>query len=185
MYGREAVARRRCRATKADCSPCRAWALWDDPGQRCVSHAGRHHVGPMSRQYGPDTRARYVPCQCAAYAWPHRPGGGRCRWPDPALDSVSRKTKPTHAGGDAGSEVPHAECRSQQIPSPDATPPIPPATTPPSKPPAGMDEAAWEKVKHMDIRVIYGRRSHPDEYRFPLPEPPQKPVKKIWINQIY
>ncbi|QXD15806.1 hypothetical protein GQ464_002335 [Rhodocaloribacter litoris] len=22
-------------------------------------------------------------CRCAAYDWPHRPGGGLCRWPDP------------------------------------------------------------------------------------------------------
>lgn len=22
-------------------------------------------------------------CACAAYAWPHRPGGGLCRWPNP------------------------------------------------------------------------------------------------------
>ena len=22
-------------------------------------------------------------CTCAAYRWPHRPGGGLCRWPDP------------------------------------------------------------------------------------------------------
>ncbi len=21
-------------------------------------------------------------CRCAAYNWPHRPGGGLCRWPD-------------------------------------------------------------------------------------------------------
>jgi hypothetical protein len=24
-----------------------------------------------------------IPCTCAAYAWPHRPGGGLCRWPEP------------------------------------------------------------------------------------------------------
>lgn len=27
--------------------------------------------------------AAYPPCQCSAYGWPHRPGGGVCRWPDP------------------------------------------------------------------------------------------------------
>ncbi len=25
----------------------------------------------------------YEPCRCEAYAWPHRPGGGLCCWPDP------------------------------------------------------------------------------------------------------
>lgn len=161
-----------------------AYLTW----QRCVAHAGRHHVGPMSRQYGPDTRARYVPCRCSTYPWPHRPGGGRCRWPDPPLDPALKKTKPTHAGGDAGSEVPHAESRSEQTPASTATPPVPPATTPRTRsvPPAGMDEATWEKFKDMDIRVIYGRRSHPDEYRFPRPEPPKKPGEKpVWLDEIY
>lgn len=26
-------------------------------------------------------RTRYIPCDCIAYDWPHRPGGGICRWP--------------------------------------------------------------------------------------------------------
>ena len=25
-------------------------------------------------------------CRCEAYPWPHRPGGGFCRWPDPPLE---------------------------------------------------------------------------------------------------
>src|SRR5689334_25139742 len=25
-------------------------------------------------------------CRCKAYPWPHRPGGGFCRWPDPPLE---------------------------------------------------------------------------------------------------
>src|SRR5687768_11662348 len=25
-------------------------------------------------------------CRCEAYPWPHRPGGGLCRWPDPPLE---------------------------------------------------------------------------------------------------
>lgn len=32
-------------------------------------------------------------CDCAAYRWPHRPGGGLCRWPDPPTE-----TCPTPAG---------------------------------------------------------------------------------------
>ncbi len=78
---------------------CKCFALWNDPEDRglCVHHAGRHHRGPMpeeSKRY----RAQYVPCRCAAYNWPHRPGGGLCRWPDPP---VFQRTTPagTHRRG--------------------------------------------------------------------------------------
>lgn len=30
-------------------------------------------------------------CRCAAYPWPHRPGGGLCRWPDPPTERWQRK----------------------------------------------------------------------------------------------
>jgi hypothetical protein len=30
-------------------------------------------------------------CRCAAYQWPHRPGGGLCRYPDPPLERYQRK----------------------------------------------------------------------------------------------
>ena len=30
-------------------------------------------------------------CKCEAYPWPHRPGGDRCRWPDPPLERYQRK----------------------------------------------------------------------------------------------
>lgn len=92
-YNQAAIERRRCMATKADGTRCRAFALWDDPRQRCWGHAGR----PRRRKYGrslqerlaaldqPEQRTRYVPCRCAAYAWPHRPGGGWCRWPLPPV----------------------------------------------------------------------------------------------------
>jgi len=30
-------------------------------------------------------------CRCAAYPWPHRPGGGFCRHPDPPLECWQRK----------------------------------------------------------------------------------------------
>ena len=85
MYSAAAIALRRCTATKADGSPCRAWAVWDDDRQLCVCHAGRHHRGsPLLTQrswYQPKA-ARYEPCCCAAYQWLHRPGGGKCRWPE-------------------------------------------------------------------------------------------------------
>lgn len=60
---------------------------------RSVDH---HPMGPMDRP-GPDSPPSVdgyptVPsvagtkpktCRCAAYRWPHRPGGGLCRWPEP------------------------------------------------------------------------------------------------------
>jgi hypothetical protein len=30
--------------------------------------------------------ANYPPCTCPAYAFPHRPGGGVCQWPDVHAD---------------------------------------------------------------------------------------------------
>jgi hypothetical protein len=84
-YGPEAKGRRRCTGTRKDGESCEAGALWDDPRQLCVAHAGRHHRGPMYLKFPPYRRqkARYVPCLCVAYAWPHRPGGGLCSWPEP------------------------------------------------------------------------------------------------------
>jgi len=82
-YSPIAKERRRCVGTRKDGQSCRAYALWDDPLQRCLCHAGRHHRGPQQHLYS-SMRApnRYTPCACAAYAWPHRPGGGLCRWPE-------------------------------------------------------------------------------------------------------
>jgi hypothetical protein len=86
MYSATARARRRCTATRRDGEPCRAYALWDDPGQRCVIHAGRGKRGPhRSRFAQPSRPAAVSPCRCVAYQWPHRPGGGLCRWPEPPL----------------------------------------------------------------------------------------------------
>jgi hypothetical protein len=56
--------------------------MWGHPRGLCVAHGtdGRGpEVDPSER-----VRRRTAPlCDCAAYAWPHRPGGGLCRWPDP------------------------------------------------------------------------------------------------------
>ena len=84
-YTRAAVERRRCLGTKKDGSPCRAWAVWDDPRQLCVQHAGRGHRGPQRNVYKPNRPGRYVPCRCEAYSFPHRPSAGLCRWPDPPV----------------------------------------------------------------------------------------------------
>ncbi len=92
-YSALAEARRRCTGRRKDGEACQAWALWDDPLQRCTTHAGRRRLGPGSR--GPyrsgghytDSKTRYTPCTCGAYNWPHRPGGGLCRWPEEPLFS--------------------------------------------------------------------------------------------------
>jgi hypothetical protein len=87
MYTPEAIRLRRCRGTRADGSPCRAWAIWGEASQQCVAHCGRPGVtrrgsGNYRPYQSPRTaRARYQPCRCVAYAWPHRPGGGLCQWP--------------------------------------------------------------------------------------------------------
>ena len=83
-YSEEARRRRKCTGTTAAGKPCNAWALWDDPRQLCVNHAGRHRRGKYG---GPrkSTQTHRKPCTCPAYAWPHRPGGGLCRWPAPPL----------------------------------------------------------------------------------------------------
>lgn len=89
-YSAAAIERRRCTGTRKDGQPCQAWAVWDDERQLCAQHAGRGargKRGPNSerRPYRPDQRTKYTPCTCIAYAWPHRPGAGLCRWPDPPL----------------------------------------------------------------------------------------------------
>ena len=82
MYNDAARALRICTATRTNGEPCRAWALWDDPLQRCVRHA-RGGRGKALRERVSWSKTRYTPCTCIAYAWPHRPGSGLCCWPDP------------------------------------------------------------------------------------------------------
>jgi hypothetical protein len=82
-YSEKAKELRRCSQVKADGSPCRAWGLWTDERRLCVRHAGRGHHGKMKTGKRKSERTHFVPCTCLAYAWPHRPGGGLCRWPDP------------------------------------------------------------------------------------------------------
>jgi hypothetical protein len=108
MYSPEARARRICLGTRRDGAPCRSFACWDDPLQRCSSHAGRHHTGPIppAPVYAsvwdvPEptyTRSRAPVCRCPAYAWPHRLGGGYCQWPD-APTASSPTPAGTHAEG--------------------------------------------------------------------------------------
>jgi hypothetical protein len=88
-YSERAKELRRCSEVKADGSPCRAWALWDDPRRLCVTHAGRGRRGKYKTGASKSQRTHFIPCACIAYAWPHRPGGGLCRWPDPPTQRLT------------------------------------------------------------------------------------------------
>jgi hypothetical protein len=95
MYTDAARLARRCTATTRSGEACKAFAMWDDGAQRCAPHAGRMR-GPDGGPHAYTTlHARYTPCDCPAYAWPHRPGGGLCRWPDPP-DTCSPIASSTH-----------------------------------------------------------------------------------------
>ena len=87
---------RQCTATKQNGEPCQGWACWDDPLRSCVSHCRPHRGPTLPGQHRRSEKTRYTPCMCIAYAWPHRPGGGLCRWPDPPLYRSSTP-KSTHA----------------------------------------------------------------------------------------
>lgn len=84
MYSSQTAQLRRCTAVCKDGRHCQGWARWADDQQRCASHsyAKRRSYAPgQPRAYSEKTSA--PPCTCIAYAWPHRPGGGLCCWPDP------------------------------------------------------------------------------------------------------
>lgn len=91
MYSEAAVAVRRCKGRRKDGEPCRAWAVWGDPKQLCVRHL-RGGRGPdysrfltFEERMARDDHAKVPPCRCGAYRFAHRPGSGRCRWPDTSL----------------------------------------------------------------------------------------------------
>jgi hypothetical protein len=81
-YSAEARALRRCKATTKAGEPCRAWAMWDGGGL-CSAHAvaAGQTLARHPRYFV--VHANYPRCECDAYRFPHRPGGGDCRWPDP------------------------------------------------------------------------------------------------------
>lgn len=94
-YSEKARALRRCQAQTKSGQPCRQYALWGDARQVCAVHGGRTR-GPdlnlmerLNRLDRHDRHAHYPACQCRAYAWPHRPGGGLCRWPDPPRETCA------------------------------------------------------------------------------------------------
>ena len=77
--GYYATAPRRCEATRRDGGACKAWSLRNTPAPLCVSHAGRHHTGPLlDRRLSPRRRGYTPPCTCSSYAFPHRPGSSSC-----------------------------------------------------------------------------------------------------------
>ena len=92
-YGERARTLRRCRATTRAGTPCGGWAAWGDAGGRCAAHGGRRPPGCR----GPVYRTNCPTCRCPAYRWPHRPGGGVCRWPDPPTVRCPIPAR-THAG---------------------------------------------------------------------------------------
>ena len=115
VYSDKAKAKRRCTATKKDGSRCLAYAIWDHPQQVCVAHSGRKrrrglthadryyslfekiqtskplaNGGSIATTRYRKKRNRQIKCDCAAYPFPHRPGGGYCRWPDAPLVQTAR-----------------------------------------------------------------------------------------------
>jgi len=65
-------------------------------GLRCT--ALREDVTVEFTRPPPALAKRRLKCRCAAYPWPHRPGGGLCRYPDPPLETwqgTSGKNVPT------------------------------------------------------------------------------------------
>lgn len=59
-----------------------------------VGSVDHHPMGVMG------SKPKREPCRCPAYSWPHRRGGGRCRWPDPP-----EAPHPTPAGKNRPTEL--------------------------------------------------------------------------------
>ena len=135
-YSSRALARRRCAHifpeghTRAGYQ-CRAFARWDSPGALeggglCTAHAGKTR-GADFRGSGKHHRyeCRTVPkCSCAAYPFPHRPGGGLCRWPDPPRRRLQPRTAYGHRLRNPPRRwgAPAAEVRTAPDVTPDRTP---------------------------------------------------------------
>ncbi len=95
-YSEAALELRRCVATNALGEPCGQFAVWRlvlaGGPQLCRRHAEQDGVAvpgvPLAKRprSGSDAAGGQPTdrpaCTCPAYAWPHRPGGGLCAWPD-------------------------------------------------------------------------------------------------------
>jgi hypothetical protein len=79
-YSERAKVLRRCKATRQDGQPCKAFALWG--GDTCAGHTYKQRGKATGDERYTGMRTKAVACTCIAYAWPHRPGGGLCNWPD-------------------------------------------------------------------------------------------------------
>jgi hypothetical protein len=119
MYSAAAIRLRRCVATRRDGTPCRAWACWDDPQQRCVFHARNRAARPtMTARNGlrRHQHARHPLCRCGGYARPHRPGGGsRCTWPNVPVATSPAVTARTPVQPVRGPTEPRAERRDDPL----------------------------------------------------------------------
>jgi hypothetical protein len=58
--------------------------------QECNRHDREVAAWNKARRKARDKKRRK--CRCEAYPWPHRPGGGFCRHPDPPLQRWEPKT---------------------------------------------------------------------------------------------
>lgn len=87
---------RQCVETTRAGARCKNYAIWGSAEQLCASHFHKKRGPELTREERKDRdRQRQRPtCDCAAYAWPHRPGAGLCRWP---LDPIEKHLTP--AGG--------------------------------------------------------------------------------------
>lgn len=78
MYTEKTRTLRQCMAMTRRGVQCRAFALWNNPANRCAVHtyAHRRRVGLWRYPW------RAEPCSCPAFNFPHRLNSGGCRWPD-------------------------------------------------------------------------------------------------------
>lgn|SRR5262249_55765886 len=94
-YSDKAKSIRQCEAIKPNKERCRNYTRLDS--NLCVIHLypkrkraviGRHEpIQRFLKRKGKahHVRQRHKTCNCAAYKFPHRAGGGLCRWPDPPI----------------------------------------------------------------------------------------------------
>ena len=101
-YSDKARELRRCKALRKDGGRCQGWAMWESVEGLCYKHTPKEEREAIwqdrrlqcfeeGRSIFSASYAKYPPCTCAAYAWPHRPGGGLCRWPDPPTHRSTRR----------------------------------------------------------------------------------------------
>jgi hypothetical protein len=66
---------------------------WGEPLRQYWQQINRYErqalAGQRAKRKANDKKRRK--CRCKAYPFPHRPGGGLCRWPDPPLTQWQAK----------------------------------------------------------------------------------------------